>query len=497
MDVGRATAVPDELRAKLAESFGSWDDRIASAVLEVLNASDPVEFREAEREVHAMMRDRADRLVAAALQHRTSAPEFVEPCRERAHETAAAMGVVLRSNGERETRVQLLGGTTVPISTLRLRPEAQRKPGRKRGVGRRGKAGTGFYPVLAELGITALATPALMAEVAREVTESNSVQVARASLRERGIDILHKSALRLTWHMADRALAAREAAMAELAAHGPPRAGEFAGRRIVVSMDGGRLRIRENPKAGRRNAETHHRRYAAPWKEPKVMTIYAIDDAGERDRSLEVFIDATMGNADEALKLLVGHLLLRGGHLAEHITLTGDGADWIWGRAEALRAALGVPPGRFTEVVDYYHASEHLHAVAAIPKDWKAADRAKWIKAAEKHLYAGDIDKVLDDIERLRVGRRGTVIGKCTRYFREHRERMRYDDFRQRGLPMGSGAVESAVRRVVNLRMKGNSIFWLPEHAEGMLHLRAQLKAGRWEQLVRATITQPVWRQPS
>ena len=62
---------------------------------------------------------------------------------------------------------------------------------------------------------------------------------------------------------------------------------------------------------------------------------------------------------------------------------------------------------------------------------------------------------------------------------------------------MGSGAVESAVRRVVNLRMKGNSIYWLPEHAEAMLHIRAFLKAGRWDELDCATISQPVWTPPA
>ena len=49
------------------------------------------------------------------------------------------------------------------------------------------------------------------------------------------------------------------------------------------------------------------------------------------------------------------------------------------------------------------------------------------------------------------------------------------------------------MRRVVNQRLKGNSIYWLEDHAEAVLHLRAQLKAGRWDDLVRATLSHPVW----
>jgi hypothetical protein len=351
-----------------------------------------------------------------------------------------------------------------------------------------------MYPALAELGITGLATPALMAEVAREVAESASVDVARASLRERGLDIPHKTALRLTYQFAERALALRQGQLSAAVRDGPPKTGELAGKRIVVSVDGGRVRIRKNPTAGRRNAKTRHHRYQAPWKEPKLMSVYVSNDQGERDKGFAVLLDATMGDADDAMALLVGHLRLRAAHLAEHVTFIGDGAAWIWARAQELRQAVGIEPERFTEVVDWYHACEHLHEVAAIPKNWTDTDRKTWVKKAKRHLYAGRVEPVIEAIQGLRVGRRGKAVGQCIGYFQTHCERMRYADVRKQGLPMGSGAVESAIRRVVNLRMKGNSMYWLPDHAEAMLHLRSFLKAGRWDELVRSTIRQPVWK---
>lgn len=60
---------------------------------------------------------------------------------------------------------------------------------------------------------------------------------------------------------------------------------------------------------------------------------------------------------------------------------------------------------------------------------------------------------------------------------------MRYAHFRSLGLAVGSGAVESSVRRVLNLRLKGASVAWLEEHAEGMLHFRAHAKSGLWPDL--------------
>jgi len=82
-------------------------------------------------------------------------------------------------------------------------------------------------------------------------------------------------------------------------------------------------------------------------------------------------------------------------------------------------------------------------------------------------------------------GRRSKEVGKIIDYFEKHEKRMQYLDFKNAGYPIGSGAIESAVRRVVNLRMKGPGIFWLPESAEAFLHVRAQLLSGRWNDLCR------------
>ena len=64
-------------------------------------------------------------------------------------------------------------------------------------------------------------------------------------------------------------------------------------------------------------------------------------------------------------------------------------------------------------------------------------------------------------------------------------------------LPLGSGAVESAVLLVVNLRLKGSSVLWTEEHAEGILHLRSHAKSGRWDELEDAVLTNTGWRPTS
>ncbi len=480
------------LLKRIRAELGPIDRALRSAIERVYASSSAEEFYDAERAMRTEVTRRADLAVAAVLEHKAEDPAFVEPAKQLMMAQAEAVGVKLKSHGRRFTRVRLLGGSVIRFRTLQLLPVAPKQPGRKRGVGRRGTGGSGVYPALAVLGIEGQSTPALRAEVSRELAEANSVAVARASLAERGLDVPHKTALRLVYLFADKALERRAEAIAE-AESAPPETGELAGKRVAVSIDGGRLRVRVNPKAGRRNAKTRHRRYAAPWREPRIMTVYVTDDEGKKHRRHRAFLDGTMGDADAAVALLIGHLRLLGAHHAAHVTLVGDGAAWIWGRAEHIRCALGLTADSFTEVVDWYHAVEHVTDIAKLPKAWDDADRSKWLKRAKKLLSAGRVEDLIAYAKTLAVGRRAKGVRDACKYFETHKDRMRYALFRDAGLPIGSGAVESGVRRVVNLRLKGNSIYWLEDHAEAMLHLRSNLKCGRWDDLVRQTIRQPVW----
>src|SRR5207245_6529829 len=77
-----------------------------------------------------------------------------------------------------------------------------------------------------------------------------------------------------------------------------------------------------------------------------------------------------------------------------------------------------------------------------------------------------------------------------------HAHRMRYVTLEARKLPIGSGQVESAVRRVVNLRFKAPGSFWRETTVSGLMHLRAAFKAGRWDDVMIGVLTD-TWQTPS
>ena len=173
---------------------------------------------------------------------------------------------------------------------------------------------------------------------------------------------------------------------------------------------------------------------------------------------------------------------------SREIVMTGDGALWIWNRVDSLARGLGLSPEKIVRVADFYHAVEHLTAVAELRATWPEWRRKKWVSRMRRRLKNGKVDLVIADIRLLCNGPNAPKIKTELAYFEERRESMRYDRFRKRGSPLGSGAMESAVRRVVNLRMKGAGIFWSRPAAEAMLHLRCYLKAGRWGEIVSRVI---------
>lgn len=215
-----------------------------------------------------------------------------------------------------------------------------------------------------------------------------------------------------------------------------------------------------------------------------MLVIYTIDEKGEVENEFRPVYDGTLGDCDEVFQMVGAYLEALGARDARELCVVGDGAEWLWNRTDALRERLGLRPEQMVEVIDWYHAVEVLHHIATIPAKWSSKRRAHWVTKAKKHLGTGDIDGLVQLIATLAKGRRAKAVRKHIGYFARNRKRMQYAAFKRACAPCGSGAVESMVRRVVNLRLKGNARFWLKDNAESMLLLRSYLKADRIDDLL-------------
>jgi hypothetical protein len=262
--------------------------------------------------------------------------------------------------------------------------------------------------------------------------------------------------------------------------------GNVNGRRIVVSLDGGRVRLRE-PRKGR--TKKGHKKFKANWREPRLFIIYAVDDEGRMADDFAPIIDGTLASCDRLLEMLQAYLVSLKITQAARVLFVADGAAWIWKRIPKLIRSLKLKDNQVQQLIDFWHAVEYLGKIAD-SKKLTGTKRKHWLTIQKKRLLRGEIGSVVIELESLLTHRRTQAQTTWLNYFRTHgltHRRMDYSTSRSHHLPIGSGAVESAIRRVINLRVKSNSTYWLRENAETMIRLRAWLKSGRAEELFQQT----------
>jgi hypothetical protein len=213
------------------------------------------------------------------------------------------------------------------------------------------------------------------------------------------------------------------------------------------------------------------------------LIVYVVDAEGKREASFAPFIDATLKGPDAVFALLRSYLQRLEITKADQVLFIADGAPWIWKRVPLLVQALGLAVEQVHELLDFYHAVQHLGQVVALRKDWSAKARARWRTQQRRFLLQGQVKQVIAAVQALCRGRHSKAIRTQRNYFIKNQSRMVYAQLIAMKLPIGSGAIESTVRRVVNLRLKGPSIFWCRASAEAILLLRSYYKAGRWNLL--------------
>jgi hypothetical protein len=175
------------------------------------------------------------------------------------------------------------------------------------------------------------------------------------------------------------------------------------------------------------------------------------------------------------------------------IVVLGDGADWIWQSAARF---LQVGGAELVEIVDIYHAWEHLWTVANAVYGTGSAAAAAWVAPLKQQLLDEGVAPVLTALSTLQPP--GTEaseeVRKATAYFTEHAARMDYPTFLARQWPIGSGVVESTNKTLIAAREKGAGRRWSGTGAQAVASLRALQRSGRWEAFWR---THPQRRRPA
>lgn len=221
------------------------------------------------------------------------------------------------------------------------------------------------------------------------------------------------------------------------------------------------------------------------WKEVKVGRIFKSGDCIRNDGKPGCITHSQYMAHLEDCKIFRGrmeNLIDAYGARAAQLVFISDGATWIKNWVEdAYPDAISI--------LDYFHAAEHLYEfVNAYFKDKEQGKR--WGKQQEGWLLKGKVKRVIENIKTL-AGEKNEAAGKLIDYYRTNQDRMNYPQYKKIGCGMiGSGAIESAHRTVVQKRMKQSGQRWTRKGAQNMLNLRVAYMNEQWCKIIRLAKTE-------
>ncbi len=245
-----------------------------------------------------------------------------------------------------------------------------------------------------------------------------------------------------------------------------------------VAMDGAKIYVREEG-----------------WKELKVGCVFEValrpewdQESGEtveRAHAVHNSYVAFLGGPEKFGELVWAEACRRGLPRARDSEVLGDGASWIWNLA-------GEHFGRSRQLVDWYHADEHLYKAAHLAFGEGSSQAIRWAKAMETPLYQGRAWYLAGTLETL-AEQHPTVTKELRTeagYFESNKHRMQYLEMREEGFAIGSGMVESGCKQF-RARFTGAGMRWSRAGAERLLPIRAAVLGHRFDEVWRSVYKSP------
>jgi len=468
--------------SELMALMAGWKQRLMS---------DPSELEQLERDVHSAFARGADLLVAGLVAVVMKQPEF----EAASEQTRTGFSQPLTQGRERTIGVKLLGGLLMWVASLYCAPRQGSRSSEEKV--------SGLYVELAQFGCGKGITPGLESRVARQAALCPSLELARQELERGGVKLDVKTIRRITYQCGDGLLRLRKHQLLLWRAGQLPAGDELRGKRVSVQIDGGRTRLRSELRPSERKREETDadglvvedapgrskrrpaKTFDAEWREPKLVTIFVHDERGRMIKQSQATFEGTFLGPDAVAELVAMHLHRLGAAQALSITFASDGAPWIWDRIPRIVTQAQLADVPIYEVLDCCHAAHHI-SLALANLGLSEAGRMPLYREHRTLLRNGQWRRVVEELSELADDSENEKMKTEIAYLQKHGEagRLSYPHFRKLGLPLGSGAIESGIRRVINLRLKSNAIFWRESNAESMLQVRAQVISNRWDQRV-------------
>lgn len=240
---------------------------------------------------------------------------------------------------------------------------------------------------------------------------------------------------------------------------------------LVAATDGAHAPIR--PKGGRKG-----KRGEGGWREVKGFRLYLL---GKDDRVIHLAGWHRIAEWEDLASDL-GLVAPRIPRDKVRVVLLGDGAEWLW-----KVMSRSFPGAR--QVLDYYHASEHI-SKAAKAQYGDSLEAQQWREATITRLFLDKTGYVIGGLRRMTPtsAAAGEEIRKLIGYLRKNINRFGYQQCRDEGIPIGSGGIESANKYISHARLKLSGAWWLEGNANAMLRVRCAIYNGTFETVFKSYV---------
>jgi hypothetical protein len=247
---------------------------------------------------------------------------------------------------------------------------------------------------------------------------------------------------------------------------------------LYVQMDGTGVPVVKKETLGRQGKIAGQPAHTREVKLGCVFTQTTWDGEGYPIRAPDsTTYTGAVETAEEFGRRLFREAWARGWSRARLQVVMGDGAEWIWNLA-ALHFSGAL------EIVDLFHARQHLWDVARTLYPNQTLPQKAWMKVHQKRLLdRGKIEKLVEALRSVPAG--NPEVGEKLRteadYFERNKHRMRYPKFRRQHLFVGSGVIEAGCKTVIASRLKQSGMFWTVQGANAIIALRCSFLNGRFE----------------
>ena len=248
---------------------------------------------------------------------------------------------------------------------------------------------------------------------------------------------------------------------------------------LYIQMDGTQVFVVKTETEGRASRTPGQPARTRECKLGAVFTQTTVDDQGRplRDDDSTTYVGAIETAEEFGLRIYTEAWNL-GWDRATIRVVMGDGSHWIWNLADQHF------PGAL-QIVDLYHAREHLWDLARKLHPADAAAQQRWLMRKLDGLENGKIEKLATALRKLADGEQNPELGRAIRieaeYFDSNSDRMRYPEFRKQNLFVGSGVIEAGCKTVIGSRLKQSGMFWTVRGANAIIVLRCCLLNGELE----------------